>query len=504
MTRQVRLVAAGMFVLFAALFVNLNYLQVIQARTLAEDSRNSRGLVREYATRRGPMIAQGAAAEPGAQAQHSEVQIARVEETEGRLRFLRRYDHGPTYAHVTGFHSHVYGRTELERSFNDYLVGSAPETFARNLGDLLTGRERQGDTVITTVRHPVQEAARRALGDRRGAVVALDPRTGEVLALHSSPTYDPNELSSHDTAAVQAAYERLDTDPGQPLRNRAVRETYPPGSTFKVITAAAALERGLSPQEVFPDPRTYDVPQTAADIGNFGGALCNGGNPLTLVRALEVSCNTTFADLGVRLGSDALIAQAEAFGFNKEIEFGLPRLERSRIPKELDVPATAQSAIGQRDVRATPLQMAMVAGAIAFDGVLMSPRIVTQVEDVAGRVIRQFPPQPLRLTGRNDARAISPRTAAMLRDMMVGVVERGSGTAAQLPGVQVGGKTGTAQMGPDRPPTVWFIGFAPADRPQVAVAVVIEDGGGAGDEATGGRVAAPVAREVMQAALGML
>ena len=497
MTRQVRRVAAAMFVLFAALFLNLNYLQVIQAESLAEDTRNARGLIREYATRRGPIIAQN----PAGAEQVSEVQIAHVDETDGQLRFLRRYDHGPLYAHATGFHSVVYGRTELERSFNEYLVGSAPETFARNLGDLLTGRERQGDTVITTLRQPVQEAARTALGDRRGAVVALDPRNGDLLALFSSPTYDPNELASHDLEAVRAAYERLESDPNKPLLNRAVRETFPPGSTFKVITAAAALERGLSPEEVFADPRTYDVPQTTADIGNFGGGLCNGGNPLTLVRALEVSCNTTFAELGVRLGAEALVSQAEAFGFNEEIDFGLPRPEVSVIPEELDIPATAQSAIGQRDVRATPLQMALVAGAIAFDGVLMRPRIVTQVEDIAGRIIRQFPPEPLRLAGRGNAQAVSPQTAQTLTDMMVGVVQRGSGTRAQIPGVQVAGKTGTAQTGEGRAPTVWFIGFAPAEDPQIAVAVVIADGGDIGDEATGGRLAAPVARQVMEAAL---
>ena len=497
MTRQLRRVAIAMFVLFAALFVNLNYLQVIQAETLAEDNRNSRGLIREYTTRRGPIIAQA----PGPGGQPAELQIARVEETDGPLRFLRRYDEGPLFAHATGYHSVVYGRTEIEDAFNAYLVGSAPETFARNLGDLLAGRERQGDTVITALRQPVQAAARQALGNRSGAVVAIDPRTGELLALVSAPTYDPNELAGHDPQAVQEAYARLLANPGRPLVNRAVRETYPPGSTFKVVTAAAALESGLTPEEVFPDPRTFDVPQTTADIGNFGQGLCNGGNPLTLERALEVSCNTVFADLGVRLGPDTLIAQAEAFGFNKEFDFGLPSPQRSQIPKELDVPATAQSAIGQRDVRATPLQMAMVTGAIAFDGVLMSPRLVVQVEDVAGRVIRQFPAEPLRLTGRNDAQAISPETASQLTEMMVGVVERGSGTRAQIPGVRVAGKTGTAQTGEGRPPVVWFIGFAPADDPQVAVAVVIEDGGEVGDEATGGRVAAPVAQQVLQAAL---
>jgi peptidoglycan glycosyltransferase len=507
--RQVRRVAAVLFVLFAALFVNLNYLQVLRADELADDPRNSRGLVREYARQRGSMIV-GAGPEA--------VEIAKSVETDDRLRFLRVYSDGPLYAHVTGYYSFIYGREQLERTFNDFLVGSAPETFARNLGDLLAGKERQGDDLVLPLRPSVQAAARAALGDRRGAVVALDPVSGEVLALYSNPSYDPNALASHDRSEILAAWEATEADPANPRLNRATRELYPPGSTFKLVTAAAALRAGVTADTTFEDRRVLDLPQSDAGIGNFGGGLCNRGRPLTLAQALAVSCNTTFGQLGLDVGAEALIAQAEQFGFNRDWNFQLP-LETSRIPKELDAPSTAQSAIGQRDVRATPLQMALVAAAIGNDGILVTPHVVTSVQDFAGRVIKQFPPAPLVLPGADSAQALPPGDAAVLRDLMVGVVERGSGQRAAIPGVRVAGKTGTAETGEGRAPTVWFVGFAPAEEPRVAVAVVIEDGGDVPggpppevvpgrpppevvpDEATGGRIAAPIARAVMEAAL---
>jgi peptidoglycan glycosyltransferase len=478
-----------MFVLFGSLFLNLNYLQVLRAQDLSNDNRNARQLIREYEIRRGLILAADGV-----------TQLAASEPTEGVLRYLRRYPDGELYAHIVGFYSFVYGRSQLESTFNDFLVGSAPETFARNLTDLLAGRERNGDDIVTTISPPVQRAAREALGDRRGAVVALVPSTGELLAVVSSPTYDPNDLSSHDHDAIVASWEQTEADPTNPKLNRAAMERYPPGSTFKIVTAAAALEAGLTPETTFPDPPALDLPQTTAAIGNFGGGLCNGGSPLTLRRALAVSCNTTFAQLGLRLGAEQLVAQAEAFGFNQDWAFQLP-IVPSLIPKELDDPSAAQSAIGQRDVRTTPLQMAMITATIANDGVLMQPRMVKQVNDFAGRIIRQFPPEPLRLPASPEARAISPQTAAQLQSMMVGVVESGSGQRAAIRGVDVAGKTGTAETGEGRNPTVWFVGFAPSDNPQVAVAVVIEDGGDVGSEATGGAVAAPVARAVMEAAL---
>lgn len=492
MSASIRRVALVVVVLFGALFINLNYLQVVRASALASDGGNPRQLVNEYESERGRILeGVGADTRP----------IAESVETRGELKFLRTYDRGQLFAHVTGYSSPIFGRSEIEQAFNEALTGNDPQAFARNLADLLAGRQRAGDAVHTTVRAQVQDTAREALGDREGAVVALAPATGEILALWSSPTYNPNDLASHDPKEVRASWEQLNDDPAKPLLNRATRETYPPGSTFKLVTAAAALEDGIGANQTFPDPQRLDLPQTSATIGNFGGSLCNGGQPLSLIQALTVSCNTTFAQLGLELGPQKLAEQATRFGFNTEWAFQLPGAATSRVPSDLDPPATAQSAIGQRDVRATPLQMAMVAAAIANDGVLMTPRLVDRIEDTSGRVIREYGAEELRLADQPNAQAVSRNTANELQAMMENVVNAGSGRSAAIPGVQVAGKTGTAQTGEGRPPTVWFVGFAPADNPAVAVAVVVPEGGGAGDEATGGAVAGPIARDVIQAAL---
>lgn len=492
MTIQVRRVALAMFALFGLMFVNLNYLQVVRASDLADNPANARGLIREYSNERGRIVVG-----EGQQA----TAVAESVETDDRLEYLRRYASPELYAHVTGFYSFIFGRAELEESYNDFLVGTSPEVFVRNLADLLAGRDRVGDTVRTTIVPQVQQAARQALDGQTGAVVALDPRTGAVLALYSSPSYDPNRLSSHDASAIRdawAEFENADTDP---RLNRAIRETYPPGSVFKLVTAAAALESGIRPADTFDDPVAQELPQTSATIRNFSRGTCAGGGQITLERALEVSCNTTFAQIGLALGAERLIEQAEAFGLNRDWEFDLDRLATSRIPKELDEPATAQSAIGQRDVRVTPLQVAMITAAIANDGLLLEPQLVRRVEDNAGRVIRSNEPDPLRFTPLGSARPIGRDTAEALQEMMVGVVAQGSGTAAQISGTTVAGKTGTAETAPGEPPTVWFTGFAPADEPQVAVAVVVERGGSSGEGATGGSVAAPIARAVISAAL---
>ena len=483
MTRAVRRVAGVMLVLFGALFVNLNYLQVLRADDLAADNRNTRTIIEEYRIQRGSIVVDGD-------------EIARSEETDGQFKYERRYPEGPLYAHVTGFYSVVYGREELERTANSFLVGQAPEALGRNISGYLAGEERKGDDIVLTLDSAVQKAARDALGDRTGAVVALEPATGKVLALYANPTYDPAKLADFDREAAVAYWERSESD----RRNRALRELYPPGSTFKLVTAAAALEDGVAPGDTFPDDPTYTPPQTSRGIPNFGGGLCNGGAPLDLVKAMAVSCNTVFARLGNQLGPSKLVEQAEAFGLNQEWDFQL-RFAPSQIPAELDPPATAQSAIGQRDVRVTPLQMAMIAGAIGNGGVVAQPYLIDRVEAFSGGTVRTFETDILEFPGTRGGRAVSEQTARDLTDMMVGVVEQGSGGRAAIPGVRVAGKTGTAQVGEGRNPTVWFTGFAPADDPQVAVAVVIPDGGGVGSEATGGALAAPVARAVLEAAL---
>ncbi|CAN5395333.1 D,D-transpeptidase PbpA [soil metagenome] len=493
MTRSIRQTAWAVFLLFGLLFVNLNWLQVIKADDLAGDQRNRRQLLAEYDIRRGAITVGSGTAQRT---------VATSIETSEQLRFLRVYSEPETYAHITGFHSFIYGRTQLEQRYNDFLQGSSPDTLFRNLGDALQGRERQGDTVVTSINPAVQEAAVNALGGQRGAVVALDPRSGEILAMVSSPTYDPSLLSSQNGTQIRETWESLENDPANPRLNRAASETFAPGSTFKVITAAAALERGSSPQDLFADPALLELPQSEAAIGNFNrGSTCNGGNPITLQRAMEVSCNTTFGIIALEIGPEALIQTAENFGLNTDVEFDLPAAT-SRIPKDLDPPQTAQSAIGQRDVRVSPLQMAMVAGAIGNEGVMMRPRLVTEVQDFAGRVVRRYPAEPRIIAGIGTGQAVSAPTAQALTEMMVGVVNRGTGGNAAIPGVTVAGKTGTAQQGAGQAPDVWFIGFAPAEAPRVAVAVIVQGGGDAGESGTGGGVSAPIARTVMQAALG--
>jgi penicillin-binding protein A len=477
-TTSIGRVAAVVLLLFGALFVNLNVISLIQADDLANHPANRRLIISEYAIERGPLVV-------------GEEAIARsVETDEGDLAYQRIYPEGRLYAHTTGYYSFILQRAGLEATLNEDLTGRTTEELAQNLGELLGASDRAGNSVELTLDHDVQRAAADALGDVVGAVVALDPVTGAVLASYANPTYDPNPLSSHDATEIRESWEALNADEDRPLVDRALRETYPPGSTFKLITAAGALEAGVSPDDEFDDPETFDVPQTSADIGNFGGSLCNEGSPLTLADAMRVSCNTTFVELGLELGDEGLAEQAERFGFNAQVPYELP-VATSSMPSEQDPPSVAQSAIGQRDVRATPMQMALVSASIANGGQLIRPHVVDAVRDPNGRQLRG--PEDATWSGGPGDRPVSPRTAEQLRDMMIDVVEDGTGSGAAIDGVAVGGKTGTAQTGGN--PTVWFVGFA---EDEVAVAVVLPN---SAEDATGGALAAPIARQVMNAAL---
>ena len=484
MNHQIRRVAVVILVAFMALLAAPLYWQVLAADRLANDSRNTRVLIKEYAIERGPIVL----------ADRTQVaESVRARDRSDPLKFVRRYPQGPRYGMVTGFYSLVFGRTLVEQKFNSFLLGRAPEQFTQNVTDLLTARSSPGGTLVLTLDRATQQAAESALGGRKGAVVALDPKTGAVLAMTTFPRYDPNDLSSHDPERIRRNWDSLIKDPDGPLLNRAAGGLYPPGSTFKVITAAAALENGVSTSDRIPSPVRFDVPQTSADIGNFGGSSC-GGDTITLPEALRISCNTAFAALGVELGDQKLAAEAEKFGFNEPSPYELPAATSS-IPGDQDVPATAQSAIGQRDVRVSPLQMASVAATIANGGRRMAPFVVSEVVSEKGGVVKRF-------EGEDLGQAIPGRVASDLTGMMRLVVERGTGVAAQISGVQVAGKSGTAQHAEGKAPHAWFISFAEQGDRRIAVAVVIEEGGDAGSEATGGRVAAPVARQVMEAYLG--
>ncbi|HYH27305.1 MAG TPA: penicillin-binding protein 2 [Actinomycetota bacterium] len=485
MERQIRRIAAGFLLLFLALAVNVNYVQVIAAEDLRNNPHNKRLLIEEYDVRRGQIIAA-----------NRETVLAESKPTQGQLKYLRRYPNGQLYAHITGYYSFVFGRSELEQSFNDELAGRSAELLPQRLVDELLGRDRRGAGLVLSIVPRLQRIASRGLGEREGAVAAIDPQTGEVLALVARPTFDPNRLSSHDGKKIRAAWDELNADKDKPLVSNASDEYFPPGSTFKIVVAAAALENGMTPEDNLPNPPELDLPQTNETLENFGGGQCPGGSQISLAQALEVSCNVAFGALGLDLGAERLSEQARRFGFGRDIPFHIPFQEGTFPEPEHfadNQPLVALSAIGQADVNANALHMALVAGAIGNDGVMMEPRLVTEVRDPSGRVARRLEPAVY-------GEAMSPQSARRLARMMQAVVESGTGTAAQIDGVSVGGKTGTAQQ-PGGDPHAWFVSFAPVEDPTIAVAVVVLNGGDAGSEATGGEVAAPIARDVMAAAL---
>jgi penicillin-binding protein A len=478
--RRLALVA---FLLFGSLLVSTTWTSFVDAGRLNADGRNTRTLIEQAGRERGQIVV-------GDQAVAESVPVDDV------YRFQRTYPQGPLYGHVTGFYSVTFGATGLEAAEFDLLSGTSDQLFYRRLSDLVTGKEPQGADLELTIDPAVQQAAWDALGDQRGAVVALDPRTGDVLALVSKPSYDPNAIAVHNQAEATAARNALLADPARPLDNRAIAgRLYPPGSVFKLVTAATALESGrYQPNSVLPGPAELDLPQTTVNLPNSGGRACGPNNEVSLSDAMRISCNTAFGYLGMELGSQALVDQAGKFGFGENLRIPV-RVSPSSVPADMNQPQEAQAGIGQYDVRVTPMQVALVTSAIANDGVLMKPnmlRVARAADDLS--VIEE--PAPTEM-----GRAVSAVTAEQLKQMMLSVVQDGTGRAARIDGVAVAGKTGTAQHAKGSAPHAWFTAFAPADDPQVAVAVVVEDGGSAGDEASGGRTAAPIARAVIQAVL---
>lgn len=481
MNDALRRITTVAFVMLLVLMIAATWIQVVDAPNLNADNRNVRTMYREYGNSRGSIIVDGDS-------------VAISSPSDDAFGFQRSYTDGPKYAPLTGYYSIVFGRTAIESSENQVLNGTADSLFITRMQDLIIGRQPKGSSVELTVSAAVQQAAWDALGDQRGAVVALDPSTGAILAMVSKPSFDPNALAGHDTAKANDAYQSLLAADGDPLINRTLATTYPPGSTFKLLVAAAALESGeFEPDTLIPAPQQLPLPQSNSVLGNFGGATCSPTDEMTVADALRISCNTAFAQLGMDVGGDALRDMSEEFGFSKQFDVPM-RSAASKFPDELDAPQTALSSIGQYEVAATPLQMALVAATIGNHGTQMNPFSVATVRDRDLNPITEASPKEL-------GNPISLATANELTDMMVGVVESGSGTAAQISGVEVAGKTGTAQTTDEAAPHAWFVGFAPADDPQIAVAVIVENGGSLGSEATGGAVAAPIARAVLQAGL---
>lgn len=483
MNAPLRRAAVVVVSLFAILAISATYLQAVAGPEYRDDPRNPRLVQWRIGRERGTIVTRDAVIVARSDPDPADPQV-----------FQRTYPEGETYSHVVGYTSVLFGTAGLEQVRSNDLVSDRGSTISGVLNSVLGGDPRARGLRMT-LDAALQNKARELLGNQNGAIVALDPRTGEALAMVSSPGFDPNGLVGPGAGPTG---DELAADPRQPLLNRSIEEVYAPGSTFKIITAAAALENGLAgPSTQFDDPVELQLPATSSTIENADGRACVDGVSVSFETAFVRSCNTIFAALGMEIGAEDLVETAEAFGFNEAVPFDL-EVVASRIPtpEELlgDDVALAQTAIGGRDVRSTPLEMALTAAAVANEGRIMVPYVVGDVFLSDGTVESSTEPVIWR-------RAISPATAAVLGDLMERVVISGTGTRAAVPGVRVAGKTGTARV-TGAPPHVWFTGFAPVDAdpndPQIAVAVLIESGGNFGESATGGSVAAPIAAALFE------
>ncbi|MEO6792506.1 MAG: D,D-transpeptidase PbpA [Mycobacterium sp.] len=488
MNTSLRRVTMTLMALIVLLLGNATLTQVFAADGLRADPRNQRVLLDEYSRQRGQITAAGQL-------------LAYSVATDGRINYQRIYPDPAVYAPITGFYSLRYSSSGLERAEDSVLNGSDPRLFGLRLADFFTGRSPRGGTVETTIRPRVQQAGWEAMqkgcsGGCRGAVVALEPSTGKVLALVSAPSYDPNRLSSHDSSQQGQAWQQLRDNPDSPLTNRAVSETYPPGSTFKVITTAAALQAGISEHEQLTNAPRIALPDSTVALENYGGNTCDGNEASVSLRvAFARSCNTAFVQLGIRTGADALRAAAQGFGLDITPDPIPLQVAESTIGPIPDAAALGMTSIGQKDVAVTPLANAAIAATIANGGLTMQPYLVNGLEGPDLASIATTRP-------REQRRAVSAQVAAELTELMIDA-ERMTQQEGAIPGVQIASKTGTAEHGPDprqTPPHAWYIAFAPANAPKVAVAVLVEDGG---DRlaATGGALAAPIGRAVIEAAL---
>jgi peptidoglycan glycosyltransferase len=495
MNTPLRRVGMAMLAMLVLLLGNITYIQLVRADDYRTDSRNQRVLLDEYARQRGQIIANGDGREL----------LAKVTPTNDRLKYQRQYPKGAAFATVTGYYSTRFGSNGLEKAEDEILNGSDDRLFVRRLSDLITGRDPRGGNIQATVIPQVQQAAYDAMtaAGYTGAVVALKPQTGEILALVSTPSYDPNPLASHDKDEQQKAWDQVRdaNNAKKPVLDRAIQENYPPGSTFKLVVAAAALEDGKDENYLLPADASITLPGTNTDLENFSHTHCGpdaGAAQVTMAVALQFSCNTAFATLADQLGKQKLEDKAEAFGIGqKDLQIPLG-VVASSIGKLPDRASLFQTGIGQRDVLLTPMQDAMIVAGIANGGDVMQPQLVERILAPDLQVISDFDAKKL-------SSAMTSSEATKLRDMMKLSEDHTKGDG-KVPGLVIASKTGTAEHGVDpkaTPPHAWYVAFAPADNPQIAVAVVVENGGNRGLAATGSSVAAGVGRAAINALPGI-
>lgn len=484
MRRPLRRVSTLLLVMFVGLFGSTTMIQAVQADSLHGDGRNTRTLYDSFAVERGSIVVEG-------------VQVALSTPSDDEYEWQREYPQGALYSAITGYNSLGQGNTGIEGAMNDELTGTANSQFFDQIVATITGQDPAGSSVELTIDAGAQEAAAQALGDREGAVVALDPETGDILAMYSSPSFDPNTYASHNIAQVRDSIIQAQESPEQPLQNRAIGgDLYFPGSVFKLVVSAAALESGrYELDSEFDNPATLQLPNSTSEIRNASRETCGPGEQATLETALVLSCNIPMAELGLELGDDAIREQAAAFGFGQPLAVPMTVTPSTYPrPEVMDDARTMLTSFGQYDVRVTPLQMAMVSAAIANDGTLMQPGLVDRVIAPNLDVVDQ--PEPTIL-----GNPISTETAAALRQAMELGVSEGLASNAQIAGATVGGKTGTAETSEnDDPFNLWFTGYGERDGRSVAVAaVVVPDENIVGD--TSNVVAAPIGRAVIEAVL---
>jgi penicillin-binding protein A len=485
---QIRRLAVFGVALVGSLIVATTYWQTWASAGLADRQDNAIQRVAEFTIERGEIWA-------------GDQRLARNEpqEVDGNTLFFRRYPGGGPFAHIVGYSTHVRSRAGLERSLNDYLTGANANlnTVVETTLDRLRGGTIRGNDVHLTIRPQAQRIAREALGNRCGAIVALEPTTGRVLVMASSPSYDANRIERDFEGAERAP--NAECRPPNPLYNRATQGLYAPGSTFKILTAAAALEAGtIRPDQTFDDPG-YCVQYGRRVYNYFDQALPTGYGRVNLTQAIQHSINSVFCNIGQQMGALRLIEASKRFGFysrppletpvNERFASGLFQQGELFDPEEAHQVDPGRFAFGQERLLVTPLQMAMVTAAIANDGIVMRPFLVKEIVSPNGRTIATGEPEEL-------GRAVSKGVADVVTVGMKAAVAAGTSTAAQLPGVEVAGKTGTAETGRRGVNTTSFVAFAPADNPRIAIAVFLESQRG-----TGGTTAAPIARTVMQALL---
>ncbi|OMH34150.1 penicillin-binding protein 2 [Tersicoccus sp. Bi-70] len=472
--RHTWVVAAALLVLILG---SLTYVQFFEAGRLQANPWNSRNLLQQFSSDRGPILVDGQ-------------QIAYSRRSNDQYDYQRVYRDAQLYAPLTGFYS-LLNMTGLEQELNPLLTGSSDQLFYDRITQILSGNQPRGASVELTIDPQLQKIAYDALGDQKGAIVALNPKTGEILAMVSKPSYDPNAIATHDTKKAKQAYESLAQNEANPLFNRAIGgNLYSPGSVFKIIDTAAALDSGkYNADSVLENPAELDLPGTNATLPNYRYGGCSARTRVDFSFALEQSCNTPFASIALDLGKDAIANEAKKFGFGEQL--GIPlSVTPSIFPEELNSAQLAQSSVGQFDVRATPLQIAMMSAAIANNGVQMKPNLIKAVRAPDLTPISTFKPEQLRTP-------TSAQTANQIKDWMVNVVDKGIASGAAVPGVKVAGKTGTAELSAQGLNNAWFTGFAPADDPKIAVAIVVENV----DVATGVSLTSPTAKKLFEAVL---